>query len=113
MMVSSGLKAGVRILGLKPEMLLGLMIARDVFHQMGFDFLITSIMDGTHKRSSEHYTGNGSDVRSKHIPPDRKPQLMLNLRSALGGDFDVILEAEGKDWEHIHVEFDPKLSYQG
>jgi len=68
--------------------------------------VITSGVDGTHMRASKHYDGLALDIRSKGMF-DKKGTLQ-RLKTVLGSDFDVILEAEGKDNEHIHVEFDPK-----
>ena len=52
---------------------------------------------------SLHYAGCAVDLR---FPPDNAAGLKAALAEALGGDYDVVLEAD-----HIHVEFQPKTPY--
>lgn len=99
------LKVGVRILGIRPELVLGLSIAQEVYRQHNVEFVITSVMEGTHKRASIHYAGGGADLRRP--PLDNIADDIINdIKLALGEDFDVILEGD-----HIHMEFQPKSSY--
>lgn len=99
------LKPGVRILGLRPELILGITIAQEVYRQHSIEFVITSVMEGTHTRASIHYAGGAADLRRP--PSDDVANLLINdLKLALGEDFDVILEGD-----HIHMEFQPKAAY--
>lgn len=98
------LKAGVRLLGIRPEMVVAIMVAQEVYRANGADLAVTSVIDGTHSRASKHYTGCGVDLRTRHLQDPAK--VHRELKDALGEDFDVILEDD-----HIHVEYDPKSPY--
>lgn len=102
------LKAGVKAAGVKPELLLGLSVA-DTLHRRltGEELVVTSLTDGKHKATSLHYKGLAADLRTKDLNTAQKQIFYLQLRDALGPDFDVIFEDEGKPNEHIHLEFDP------
>lgn len=78
-----------------------------VFMQLGVPCVITSGRDGIHKPTSLHYQHLALDLRSKHLG-DKKKQTLEILRHKLGDDYDVLLEYEGKDNEHFHLEYDPK-----
>lgn len=99
------LKPGVRVLGVRPEMVLAFGIMRPIFERHGQPFVITSIVEGTHSRASLHYTGCAGDLRR---PADATvaAQIVTECKSALGEDFDVILEID-----HLHCEFQPKAPY--
>jgi len=97
------LKAGVRVLGIRPEVVLALRIVEAVYQAHGAPFVITSIMEGTHKRASLHYVGCAADVR---LPPQDAVSIVAEAKAALGDDFDVILEGD-----HVHVEFQAKTPY--
>jgi hypothetical protein len=100
------LKETVRILGVRPEVVLGMFITESTMNQLGFPCVITSVTDGTHSRGSIHYSGGAWDVRIRNIPDDAWSNLVFSLKQALGGDFDVVLEND-----HIHCEFQPKNPY--
>jgi len=97
------LKAGVRVLGIRPEMVLALRIVEAVYQAHGAPFVITSVMEGTHKRASLHYLGCAADLR---LPPQDAASIVAEAKAALGDDFDVILEGD-----HVHVEFQAKTPY--
>ena len=97
------LKPGVRVLGIRPEMVLALRIVEAVYQAHGAPFVITSVMEGTHKRASLHYLGCAADLR---LPPQDAASIVAEAKAALGEDYDVILEGD-----HIHLEYDPKSSY--
>lgn len=98
------LKEGVRVHGLKPELVLALMVAEQVFANHGSDLIITSVVDGKHSRESIHYIGMAVDLRIWHLG---SPEEATNdLQKALGEDFDVVLESD-----HIHLEYQPKQPY--
>ena len=98
------LKPGVRVLGIKPELLLAIMVTERIFHPD--ELVITSVTDGSHMRGSEHYTGMAFDARTRHITEARAKEIAHSIGAALGADYDVILEID-----HLHVEFDPKTPY--
>lgn len=95
------IKEGVKLLGIQPQTLLGAIVADSILPQYGQEAIITSAVDGKHKRSSAHYTGRAVDLRIWDL--DDAEFAVLALQKALGSEYDVILESN-----HIHLEFDPK-----
>ena len=103
------LKPGVRLLGIRPEVVLGLIAAQEVWRKQSTELVVTACIDGVHKRASEHYSGCAVDLRVHGLPDAAAAQ--AELKAALGEDFDVILENAGTPTQHIHLEFQPKLAY--
>ncbi len=97
------IKEGVRIAGARPELLFGLLVAEDVFRGRGFDLIVTSVLEGNHHAGSLHYKGLAADVRTRHLPEGMKRVLHDELQTALGTDWDVVLESD-----HLHLEYDVK-----
>lgn len=82
---------------------------------------ITSVLDGTHGRSSLHYNGKAIDLGVKYYPysdvnpnyfskPERQKiveKIYVAIGNAVGlgqpEDWDIIDEED-----HIHIEYDPK-----
>lgn len=100
------LKNSARIIGLKPEAVLGVLIVQSVFAAHGVDCVITSGIDGRHSRGSIHYSGGAIDFRTSGIPETVLAVILADCKKALGPDFDFIREAD-----HFHMEFQPKSSY--
>jgi len=100
------LKAGVRLLGMKPELLFGLGELRQVFARHGWEMVITCGIDGSHSNASLHYAGCAADLRSSFVPKDQQEALRKEMQDCLPTDFDVILEPD-----HYHVEWQPKAPY--
>ncbi len=101
------IKAGVRLHGLTPQILIGLAAAECAYSETGYDVVITSGVEAKHKAlKSKHYTGNAIDLRINHImDPLIHKRIVKRLQDALPG-FNVILESD-----HIHMEWDP--TYDG
>lgn len=99
------IKQGVRVLGLRPEIVLALLVAESTFLLHGSDLVVTSAIEGTHSRASIHYTGGAVDLR-RPLDPATAQAVARDLKADLGDDFDVVLEVD-----HIHVEFQPKAPY--
>ena len=99
------LKAGVEIFGLRPELLLAMMVANDVAKYYNVDFVVTSCTEKTtkHRSGSLHYAGFAFDMRNRDIHVGLHTSVKEKLQSSLGKEFDVIVEKD-----HIHVEFQPK-----
>lgn len=98
------LKPGVRILGLRAEIVIAMQIAESIAVRHGRELVVTSGIDGSHSRGSAHYKGDAFDMRIRFFTT---PQAVRDdLAAALGADFDVVLETD-----HIHVEYDPKDPY--
>jgi hypothetical protein len=99
-------KEGVAIKGLQPQMLVALLLAKQVFDELGVDTTVTSGSDGEHMEGSKHYTGLAWDFRTHHTGrAEAVARELTKVLKPLG--FDVVLEALGSFNEHIHVEYDP------
>lgn len=94
------LKQGVRVAGIRPEIALAIQVADGVWERQGSELVVTSITDGKHSPTSLHYSGAAADFRIWNIDAQRAKE---DLKDALGGDYDVVLEKD-----HIHCEFQPK-----
>jgi hypothetical protein len=97
------LKPGVRVAGLRPEILLAVIAAERVFEEAGADLVLTACVDGKHAGGSLHYVGQAVDIRTRDLAPDVIPKMVARLRECVGADYDVALELD-----HVHVEFQPK-----
>lgn len=110
------LKPGVRLRGIRPELVAALVVVEDVYLRVcihtGYisEFVVTSIADSVHaEKASLHYAGAAFDFRIHDITDNlTKASLRAEVEAALGQDFDVVLEEPGTDNEHIHVEYQPK-----
>ena len=98
------LKPGVDARGIRPEILLAIVCACDVWRMSGYEVTITSLLDGLHGTMSKHYSGKAVDLRTRDLPDGAAGVLCDRLRMSLGSQYDVVLEDD-----HIHVEFDPKV----
>jgi hypothetical protein len=97
------LKPGVRIIGVKPEIVVAMMVADGVYRSLGYELTITSAVEGKHSRGSIHYQGMAFDCRITNLSPAAPAIVREAIQKALGGDFDVVLESD-----HIHIEYEPK-----
>ncbi len=97
------LKTGVNTFGLRPELLLGLMVADAVWREHGRELVVTSLNDGRHSKTSLHYAGCAADLRTRYFHDVER--VAADLRDALGynPDYDVVEERD-----HIHFEYQPK-----
>ena len=107
------LKPGVRIQGVRPEILFAVVVVHGVWAANKIEAVITSCVEGKHKRASKHYIGCAFDVRLKNVPKPARGGFVHEVEESLGEDFDVIWEGEGELWEHLHVEYDPKQPLAG
>jgi len=96
------IKPGVRVLGLRPEILLAIVIADGVYTAAGADLVITSAVEGRHSQSSLHYSGCAFDARTREMDSAKVAEIVAALKARLGGDYDVVVEGT-----HLHVEFQP------
>ena len=100
-------KLGVSILGMRTELLYGLIVAEEIYKNRFASLLITSCRDGKHGPNSYHGKGLAVDLRTRGtgLPTQLRDDLVKRL-SPLG--FDIVLEDQGGPNEHIHMEFDLK-----
>ena len=101
------LKTGVKLVGIKPELVLGLYIADSVYRTYQTEMVITSVVDGVHKRKSQHYAGYAADLRIWGFNRDLLQEVAIEIQKALGEDYDVVVEVD-----HLHLEYDPKNSIE-
>lgn len=87
--------------GITTELLLGLIIAKEEYEKIGVDFVLTSLVDGTHSVTSLHYSGNAADLRIWNV--DNPEALASEIRKKLNHHYDVIVEKT-----HIHLEYQPR-----
>jgi len=99
------LKHGVKLRGIRPEMVLGHGIVASVFDRYGLlGCTITSANDSQHGSGSLHFNGSALDYRTRDFYPEiDKTAFTSDIKDALGPEFDVVLESD-----HIHVEYQPK-----
>lgn len=97
------IKTGVDLRGMQPQMAVAFCIAQGIFERHAKECVITSCSDGKHGPNSLHYKGKALDLRTRHLRPEQVHPVFLELRTALGPQFDVVLEDD-----HMHLEFDPK-----
>lgn len=100
--IKSG-KYGAKISGMKPEILLGIIIASQVYEKYNIDYVITEVSGGKHGRGSLHYVGFAVDTRTRDMNKALQLKITKEVGIALGDEFDVLLEGN-----HLHVEFQPK-----
>lgn len=100
-------KPGVKLLGIQAPTVVGMMIADGVYKSYAnMDMTVTSVLDGTHKADSLHYKGLAFDARTKNMIGVNMHSLLMEIRTALGNEWDVIYENEGTENEHFHLEHD-------
>lgn len=104
--MSLSIKPGVRIHGLRPEVILACVVAEGVYREEGFDLTITAGIDGKHMAASLHYAGCAVDLRTRDIPADKLEKIRKKIKERVGDDFDVVLEGD-----HFHLESQPKQTY--
>ena len=98
------LKSGVCVTGIQPEMIVGLIAAQAVFAALEYDFVITSVTEGKHRKGSRHYSGQAIDIRTRHLSDEVAIEALSRIKKALPNDFDCI-----KEKTHLHLEFDPRF----
>lgn len=100
------LKASVDLSGVRPELLVGIMVVAGVFQDFGVPLTITAVRNGQHMEGSLHYKGLAVDIRlaSRYTThPDTDGRVHLEAKKRLGSQFDFLLETD-----HFHLEWDPK-----
>lgn len=101
-------KAGVRVRGIRCELLTGLLVLDAAYRRNGVEMTVTSVTDGTHSLASLHYAGQAADIRTNDVDDAVVDAIALQARRDLPLDFDLLLEARGTPNEHLHLEYQPK-----
>jgi hypothetical protein len=95
------LKPGVKIEVVRPELIMGLMVANHIFaYEFNSEMVITACTDGVHMTGSKHYIGQAVDIRISNL--SNPGAVVDRLKFELDGLFDIVLEGD-----HIHMEYDP------
>ena len=100
------IKHGADLRGIQPEMAIAYTIVAHIYwNTHGAVCTITEGTGGVHMVDSKHGEGKALDIRVHNIPTNEWNALLMDIKTALGPQFDVILEHTPP---HFHVEFDPK-----
>ena len=92
----------VSTVGLRPEMMIALMVAERVYSERQANLVVTSGTENHgHSIRSLHYCGCAVDIRTRNVSDPG--QVAGEIRDALNIDYDVVLESD-----HIHIEFQPE-----
>jgi len=94
------LKNNVQAAGIKPEMIIALMVATRIWLNFGQVLVCTSIMDGKHCTTSKHYLGLASDYRTRYFSMAEKKAVFKLLKEDLGPEYKVVWHSS-----HLHTEF--------
>lgn len=101
------LQPNVRVVGLKAETLVALIIADQVFATNGQPTLVKSIVDGNHGfGNTSHYSGTAFDIAVDLAVAD---VIVAMLNAQLGVEYYVMLNS---DHGHIHVAYEPQRQAQ-
>lgn len=74
-----------------------------IFQSAGVQCTITSWMDSKHAPTSKHYDGLAIDLRSYDLSSEVKHSIFETLKAELP-EYLVLLENEGTDNEHFHIQ---------
>ena len=98
------IKQGVRLAGLKVEMMVALQVVASVYEEHRYSVTITSALDRVHAVHSRHYLGMALDFRIRHIRSCKLlEQIVKAIKDALGEEYNVRLEKD-----HLHISFKPR-----
>ena len=98
------LKKGVKLLGVKPELIIGLIICNTVYEKHGVEMVITSKTDGKHRDYSDHYKGYGMDLRTRNIPDvQTRSAIEMGIKESITEDYRIIFEKD-----HFHFAYKPR-----
>jgi hypothetical protein len=96
------LKTTVSTLGAKPEIVIAMMIACEVYREFGLDMVGTSLTDGKHGAHSHHLKGMAVDLGVTGMTAQQRQDCAAEITARLSAQYQVIDEGD-----HIHLEFDP------
>lgn len=108
------IQPGVKLNGIKPETLAGLMVVSGVFQKRGYTATVSSVCDGKHGRGSLHYVGLAFDINDddgvtgQEIPVRELRDLCYEAADLLGPEWDCLHEDPDTNNEHLHFEYQPK-----
>jgi len=77
------LKNTVRVNDFSPQLVIALLVAKDVYQELGYDFELTSCNDGGHSLTSLHYAGEAFDGKTNHMTPEHAKEAHRLIRERL------------------------------
>lgn len=83
------LKPGVRVAGLRQEILIAVVAAERICAEMGVDCVVTACVDGVHQAGSLHYCGVAVDLRTRGFHPGDADKAITRIGQCLGADCAV------------------------
>ena len=97
------LKQGVKITNLKPQLIIAIIVANDVYNLHKQELVITSCDDSKHGIGTLHGQGYAFDCRTSYFTNGEAQRVANEIRAKIDDAFDVVYEGD-----HIHIEYDPK-----
>lgn len=97
------LKHGVNPASLTTQILLAIIVARDLYAEHDYELVVTSLNDSDHAQTSRHYLGAGVDFRTRMMAAGTAKEITEELRKRLGRHYLVLFEHN-----HIHVGYQPR-----
>ena len=99
------LKEDVDPTALRPELIIAILVAQEVYRLYGRELVITSLNDSRHSLTSLHYAGAAVDIRTNHLDlsEPQKDEIREKIRERLPRHYDVVLESD-----HLHIEYQPR-----
>lgn len=94
---------GASMAGIKPESVIGMLVALSLFNELEQPFELSSGLEGKHGRNSLHFVGLAFDISARSIDPLAHGDITRHLVDRLGDEFDVVYERS-----HWHIEFQPE-----
>ena len=95
------LKPGVKIGGIRPEIIAALLVIEPILKGYDQELVITSCRDGRHSKNSKHYLGCAVDIRTWQLEnDDTTDAVVVLIKSALTSEYYVVNEQT-----HIHLQF--------
>jgi hypothetical protein len=99
--------------GIQPELAYALGVAEVLKRKLGYNTVVTSLMEGKHNPGSLHPKGRAGDLRTTDMTVEHRLQWFEQLETELKPfGFDVVWEGgvgatPATTGAHIHIEFDP------
>jgi len=115
------IKAGVKMQGVRNEIMMAANIANDVWKKYGEELVITSGREGKHRHQGGHAKGDALDLRTRYFSKEQIPKVVEDLKKALWDDSDIVnygkklKPGDSQESEylvvfegnHIHMEYIP------
>jgi hypothetical protein len=98
------IKQGVKVQGIKPEILLALQLIDGVYRD--YEYIITSVWRERGPKSLHPY-GYAVDFIYRGVEHDAAIRMTENFKKVIGEQYDLIYHDAGSGY-HWHLEYDPR-----